>query len=277
MGRYKKIDNISKLKKIANELRADVIEMLLEAGSGHFGGPLGLAEIFAVLYFYELNHDPKNSEWIKRDRLFLSCGHVCPIRYVAMIKAGYLPVKHLKTLRKLGSKLQGHPSYLDWKALEHSSGSLGQGLSVAVGGAISDKMDKKERFNYCVLSDGEQQEGQIWEAAMLADKMKLNNLICLLDRNNIQISGETKDVLPIESLAKKWKSFNWHVEEINGNDIKKIIKALKVAKKNKKPSMIICNTVLGKGVPFMENDYKWHGMKSLTKQQTSYLREIFSK
>ncbi|MFA5188871.1 MAG: transketolase [Patescibacteria group bacterium] len=252
--------NLAQLKKMANTLRQDVIKMLVEAGSGHTAGPLGMADVFSALYFNVLNHDPKKLLWDKRDRLILSCGHICPIRYAAMARAGYFPLSWLKTLRKLGSKLQGHPSYLDLPALESSSGPLGQGVSVAVGKALAAKMNKQKHFIYCVTSDGEHDEGETWEAIMTAAKYKLDNLIFILDRNMIQIDGFTEKIMPLTHLHQKYLAFKWHVQQIDGNNMKEILAALIKAKKTKgKPKVIIAHTIPGKGVSFMENDYNWHG------------------
>lgn len=266
---------IKELERQAYQLRIDLIKMLEEAGSGHSAGPLGLAEFFTAMYFDILNHDPKHPDWNKRDRLCLSCGHVAPIRYTAMIAAGYLPKSHLKTLRKFGSLLQGHPGLVDWPAVEHSSGPLGQGLSVAVGMAYADNMDNKKRWTYCLTSDGEQQEGQIWEAAMFAGNNKMGNLIAYMDRNNIQIDGATEEVMPLEPLAKKWESFNWHVIEVDGHNIEQIIDATNQAKAvNYKPTMIIMHTIPGKGVDFMEYDFTWHGKPPKPEEAKVALKEL---
>lgn len=252
--------SLVELKKKANDIRQDIIKMLVAAGSGHSAGPLGLADIFTALYFRVLNHNPKNSLWDERDRLCLSCGHVVPVRYATMAHAGYFPRKELATLRKINSRLQGHPSFIDLPALEHSSGPLGQGSSVAVGKALAAKLDGKRHHIYCVVSDGEQQEGQTWEAAMLAGKYKLDNLTFIMDRNNIQIDGRTEDIMPLESLREKYEAFNWHVLEIDGNNMKEIIDACAKAKSiTEKPVMILAYTVPGKGVDYMEYDYRWHG------------------
>jgi len=252
--------SVQKLKKMANTLRQDVIKMLAEAGSGHSAGSLGMADVFSALYFKILNHKPKKPNWSNRDRLILSCGHIVPIRYAAMARSGYFPVKELKTLRKLGSRLQGHPSYLDLPGLECSSGPLGQGVSVAVGKALAGKMNRKKYFVYGITSDGEHDEGQTWEAIMTAAKYKLDNLIFILDRNKIQIDGYTKDIMPLESLKAKYEAFNWFVLETDGNDIEKVLKAIEIAKRVKdQPKVIIARTVPGKGVSFMENDFNWHG------------------
>jgi transketolase len=271
----KKQYTLKQLERLSNTIRQDIIKMLLAAGSGHSAGPLGLADIFTALYFRILNHNPKNPKWEKRDRLCLSCGHVVPVRYAAMARAGYFPVSELKTLRKLGTRLQGHPGYIEFPALEHSSGPLGQGSSVAVGMAYAAKMDKKKHWIFCVCSDGEQEEGQFWEAAMFAGKHKLNNLIFIMDRNNIQIDGFTEDVMPLEPLKAKYESFNWHVLEIDGNNMEEIIDACEFAKTiYEKPTMIIAHTVPGKGVDFMEFDFKWHGITPDAKQAKEALHEL---
>lgn len=249
--------------------------MLLTAGSGHSAGPLGLADIFTALYFRVLKHDPKNPDWSKRDRLCLSCGHVAPVRYVAMAHAGYFPKSELKTLRKINSRLQGHPSFRDLPGLEHSSGPLGQGTSVAVGKALAARLNGQKHFVFCVCSDGEQEEGQVWEAAMLAGKLKLGNLIFIIDRNNIQIDGYTEEVLPLEPLKAKYEAFNWHVLEVDGNNIEEFIDACQLAKSiREKPSVIIAYTVPGKGVEFMEGDYRWHGIPPDKKQAKQALHDL---
>lgn len=253
--------SLKELELKANELRQDLIRMLVKAGSGHSAGPLGLADIFTALYFKVLRHDPKRWDWEDRDRLCLSCGHVVPIRYVAMAHAGYFPREELATLRKLHSRLQGHPGLRELPALEHSSGPLGQGQSVAVGMALAARMKKQKHFVFCIVSDGEQQEGQTWEAVMLAGKLRLGNLIFILDRNNIQIDGFTEDVMPLEPLRAKYEAFNWHVLEVDGNNIQQVIDACELGKTiYEKPTMIIAHTVPGKGVDFMEHDYGWHGV-----------------
>jgi transketolase len=272
---------IRQLERKANIIRQDIIKMLLDAESGHSAGPLGLADIFTALYFHVLNHDPKKPLWDKRDRLILSCGHVCPVRYVAMIHAGYLPKSYLRKLRKFGSPLQGHPSTDHWPALETSSGPLGQGLSVAVGRAYAARMDRKKHWTYAILSDGEQQEGQTWEAVMFAGKNKLSNLIAIIDRNNIQIDGHTEDVMPLEPLRAKYEAFNWQVIEIDGHNIEEIIDACNLAKSiYERPSLIIAHTIPGKGVEFMERDPRWHGIPPKpdeAKMALSDLRSLYGK
>ncbi len=259
--------NIEQLKKMANTLRQDVIKMLAKAGSGHSAGSLGMADIFSALYFNILRHDPKKTKWEKRDRLILSNGHICPVRYAAMARSGYFPVAKLMTLRKLGSALQGHPSYVDLPSLECSSGPLGQGVSVAVGMALAAKINKQKHFVYCITSDGEHDEGETWEAIMAASKFKLDNLIFILDRNMIQIDGFTEKIMPLTHLHAKYQAFKWHVQQIDGNNMKEILSAINKAKKIKnKPKVIVAHTVPGKGVSFMENKWQWHG-KAPTKTE----------
>lgn len=253
---------ILELEGKANDIRISIIEMLVEAGSGHTAGPLGMTDIFTYFYFYGLKHDSKNPSWEERDRLILSNGHIGPVLYATMAHAGYMPIEELKTLRKFGTRLQGHPhrEYMPW--LENSSGPLGSGLSQAVGMALADRMDNKDksRFIYCFMSDGELNEGNSWEAIMLAGKNKLRNLIAIVDRNNIQIDGYTEDIMPLESLVDKWKSFNWHVIEISGHDFNAIDQAVKEAQAvEEKPTVIIAHTIPGKGVSFAERDFRWHG------------------
>ncbi|MEI6477842.1 MAG: transketolase [bacterium] len=241
-------------------IREDIITMLQEAGSGHTAGPLGMADVYAALYFHVLHHDPKNTELPDRDRLVLSCGHTCPVRYAAMAEAGYFPRKELLTLRKLGTRLQGHPHNLTLPGTETSSGPLGQGLSQAVGMALAARMDKEKWRTYAIVSDGEHQEGQIWEAVMFAGNRGLGNLTAILDRNYIQIDGPTETVMPLEPLADKYRAFNWHVIEVDGHNIPQIIEACDQAKAvADRPTMIIAHTIPGKGVDYMEYDFHWHG------------------
>ena len=247
----------------ANEIRQSIIEMLLEAGSGHTAGPLGMSDIFASFYFHILNHDPKNPNWSERDRLILSNGHICPVQYATMAHAGYFPIEELKTLRKLGSRLQGHPHREYLPGIETSSGPLGSGLSQAVGMALADRIDKGNssgKFFYPLLSDGEMNAGNTWEGGMLAGKEGLYNLIAVMDRNNIQIDGFTEDIMPLEPLKDKWESWNWHVLEVDGHNIKEFINAVEQGKSVfGKPTMIIAHTIPGKGVPEFERKYEWHG------------------
>lgn len=249
------------LEDKANELRESVIEMLLEAGSGHSAGPLGTAEIFSAFYFHILNHKPDEPNWPDRDRFVLSNGHICPIQYAALASVGYFPIEELKTLRRLGSRLQGHPHRQSLPGVETTSGPLGTGLSQAIGMALSAKMDKKNWQVFCMMSDAEHQEGNIWEAIMFAGKNKLSNLTAIIDRNNIQISGFTEDVMPLEPLRDKYESFNWHIIEIDGHNIEAIVDAVNEAKAVfEKPTVIIARTIPGKGVSFMEKNYLWHGI-----------------
>lgn len=257
--------DIKALELKANEIRQTLIEALLEAGSGHSAGPLGMADIFTALYFHVLRHDPKRPQWSERDRLVLSNGHICPVLYAAMVHAGYAPVdEYKKSLRKFGSKFQGHPHREYFPALETSSGPLASGLSQAVGMALALRMDRgrsSDIFVYCLMSDAELQAGNIWEAALLAGKEKLGNLIGIIDRNNIQIDGYTEDVIPLEPLADKWRAWNWHVQEVDGHNFQDIIEHIEEAKAVfNKPSVIIAHTIPGKGVGYMERDFKWHGM-----------------
>lgn len=261
--------SIQQLDKIANDIRIDLIKMLVKAGSGHSAGPLDLADIFTALYFEVLKHDPKNPDWDERDILVLSNGHCVPVRYVTMAHAGYFPRTELGTLRQFGSRLQGHPERLRLPGMETTSGPLGSGLSQSAGMALSLQMDgKTHRWVYCVTSDGEMNEGNYWEAVMLASKYKLHNLIAIVDRNNIQIDGNTEDIMPLENLRDKWESFGWHVQEIDGHNIESIIDACSMARAIvEKPSVIIAHTIPGKGVPFMEYDYHWHGGGVVTNPQ----------
>ena len=268
-------EKIKKLKITANNIRISIIGMLLEAGSGHTAGPLGMADIFALLYFHILKHDPKNTLWNDRDRLVLSNGHICPVLYATMAHAGYFPLEELKTLRKFGTRLQGHPhrEYMPW--LETSSGPLGSGLSQAVGMAIADKIDGGIKNIYAILSDGEHDEGNTWEAVMLANKEKLSNLIVIVDRNNIQIGGDTEKVMPLGDLKNKYKSFGWFAQEVDGHDFWEINNAIYKAKNNKSgPCVIIAHTIPGKGVKEWENDYKWHGKAPNKEEAEMALREL---
>jgi len=250
--------------------------MLVHAGSGHSAGPLGLADIFTALYFDVLRHDPKNPDWSERDILLLSNGHCVPVRYAAMAQAGYFDRKELLTLRQFGSRLQGHPERLRLPGLETTSGPLGCGLSQACGIALAQRMDSiTHRWIYVVMGDGEINEGNIWEAAMLASKYHLNNVIGILDRNNIQIDGPTELVMPLEDLRAKWEAFGWHVLEVNGNDIEAVIDACAMARSIvEKPVMIIAHTIPGKGVDFMESDFHWHGMPPNPEQARKALHEL---
>jgi transketolase len=269
-------EQIRKLETIACQLRQDVIEMLLEAKSGHSAGPLGMADVFTVLYFTcAINHDPKNPDWPERDRIILSNGHICPIQYAAMARAGYFPIKELKTLRKFGSQLQGHPHREKLPGIETSSGPLGSGLSQACGIAYGFKLDKKKNQVVCLMGDGEQDCGQVWEAAMWAGKNKLDNLTMIIDRNNIQIDGFTEEVMPLEPLRQKYESFGWHVLEVDGNNIRDVYDAIIEAKAIfEKPVCIIAHTIPGKGVDFMEFDFAWHGKAPDQEQAKEALKQL---
>ena len=258
------------MEKKASEIRQSIIEMLVEAGSGHTAGPLGMADIFTVLYFHILKHDPTNPMWEERDRLVLSNGHICPVLYATMAHSGYFKLEELKTLRKFGTRLQGHPHREFLPFIETSSGPLGLGLSQTIGMCLADKIDKGKfsgKQFYCLMSDGELQEGNVWEAMMLASKERLQNLTVIIDRNNIQIEGFTEDIMPLEPLKEKWQSFNWDVRTIDGHNFQEIVSAIGEAQAVfTKPSVIIANTIPGKGVSFMERNYKWHG-KPPTKEE----------
>ncbi len=269
-------EKIKKLKIEAREIRKSIIRMLFEAGSGHTAGSLGMADIFTLLYFHILIHNPKKPEWPERDRLVLSNGHICPVLYATMAHSGYFPINELLTLRKFGSRLQGHPHRKFLPFLETSSGPLGSGLSQAIGMALSLKMDKDStKTIYCLMSDGELDEGQVWEAIMLAGKNKLDNLIVIIDRNNIQIGGFTEDIMPLNNIMHKWSSFNWDVQEVDGHNFKEINNAIQIAKEKKdKPSVIIAHTIPGCGVSIFENNYYWHGVVPNKKQAEEALLEL---
>ena len=267
-----------KIKEIelrAADLRETVVEMLLAAGSGHTAGPLGLADIFAAFYFYILKHDPKNPAWEDRDRLLLSNGHVTPVRYAAMAHAGYFPVEECLTLRKFGSRLQGHPERERLPGVETTSGPLGSGLGQACGYALGARMDSQKFRVYCVMSDGEQDAGNTWEAAMFAGANKLSNLTAIIDRNNIQINGMTEDVMPLENLREKYEAFGWHVLEVDGHNISAIVSAVEQAKAiYERPTLILAHTIPGKGVKEIEFDYRWHGKAPNKEEAAKFLAEL---
>jgi transketolase len=265
------------LEEKAKDIRRDIIEMLVEAKSGHTAGPLGMADIFTALYFGILNHDVKRPDWEGRDRVILSNGHICPVLYATLAEAGYLEKKELMTLRKYGSRLQGHPHREFLSFVETSSGPLGEGLSQAVGMALAERIDNptSQKFFYCLLSDGELEEGSTWEAAMLAGKTKPHNLIAIIDRNNIQIDGHTEDVMPLEPLADKWRAFNWHVLEIDGHSFQEIYDAIGQAKSVfNRPTVIIAHTTPGKGVLEFEGHYEWHGKAPNREEGEQALKEL---
>ena len=301
-------DQVKNLEIKANDIRMSIIDMLEDAGSGHTAGPLGMADIFTALYFHIAKHDPKNPEWSERDRIILSNGHIVPVRYATMAHAGYFPLDELKTLRKFGSRLQGHPERHMMPGMENTSGPLGSGLSQASGMAYALRMDAvspspgagegrgevehKEQSSvphpnpllhrrgnkphvYCLMSDGELQEGNSWEAIMFAGAKKLDNLTAIIDRNFIQIDGNTENVMPLEPLADKWRAFNWHVIEIDGHDFNQIVDACETAKTIiDKPTVIIAHTVPGKGIKEIEGDYKWHGTPPNAEQEKKWLTEL---
>lgn len=260
--RYISSEEVKQLELQANKIRQSIIEMLVAAGSGHTAGPLGMADIFTLLYFKVLQHDPKNPSWSERDRLILSNGHICPVLYATLAHAGYFPVEELITLRKFGSRLQGHPHRQALPGLETTSGPLGSGLSQAVGMALAERMDNpySSKYIYCLVGDGELNEGQVWEAMLLAGKEKLHNLIVIVDRNGIQIDGYTKDVMPLEPLAEKFSSFNFDVQEVDGHNMRAVNDAIGKAQAiYSQPSVIIAHTIASKGVDVFERDFRWHG------------------
>ena len=269
-----KLESAKELKLMANTIRADIIRMTAAAKCGHPAGPLGLAEVFSVLFFSEMDFDPKNPQ-AERDRFVLSNGHVCAGSYSAMAHAGYFPPEQLPTFRKFGSPLQGHPSRKYFPFIDNSSGPLGEGLGIACGYAAALKLDGSSRRVYCVTSDGEHQEGSTWEAVLFAAKYKLDNLIAIMDRNYIQIDGNTEDVMPLDFVEEKYRSFNWNELTIDGNDVSQLLSALKQARDCKgKPTMIIAKTTPGKGVSYMEKNYKWHGVAPKDEDAHKALAEL---
>jgi transketolase len=268
-------EKLKDLELKANKARQLVIEMLLEAGSGHTAGSLGMADIFTAFYFHILKHDPKDPNWADRDRLILSNGHICPIRYALMAMSGYFPIEELKTLRKIDSRLQGHPHRTALPGLETTSGPLGEGISQAIGIALAAKLDKKNYQTYVIASDGEMEEGNTWEALMFAGKNRMTNLTLIVDRNNIQIDGFTEEIMPLEPLKAKYEAFNWHVLEVDGNDIFAFVETIKTARTVfEKPTVIIANTIPGKGVSFMEKDFLWHGKPPNAEEAKQALTEL---
>lgn len=272
------LTSVAELDEMARQIRRDIINMLLIAKSGHSGGPLGTADIFSALYFNLMNIDSENPYWDKRDYLFLSIGHIAPVWYATLARRGYFPLEELKTLRKVNGRLQGHPAPLKTHGLpgvEIASGSLGQGLSIAVGTAIGLKLDNKPNKVFCINGDGELQEGQIWEAVMTAAHHHTDNLIMIVDKNDCQIDNRVQKVMNLDPLGDKFRAFNWEVFEINGHDIQEIIDTVAKAKEVKgKPSVIIANTKMGKGVSFMEDDYRWHGVPPNEEQGKIALQEL---
>jgi transketolase len=267
--------DVRRFERHASDIRRTIIEMLVAAGSGHTAGPLGMADIFAALYFHVLKHDSKDPGWPERDRLILSNGHTTPVRYAAMAHAGYFPVEECLTLRKFGSRLQGHPERDRLPGLETTSGPLGEGLSQAAGMAYALRMDGQSNRVYCMMSDGEHDEGNTWEAILFAGKYRLANLTGIMDRNVIQIDGSTEDVMPLEPLRDKYEAFNWHVLEVDGHNIPQIIAACEEAAAiREKPTLIIAHTIPGKGVKEIEGDYRWHGKPPTKEEGERFLAEI---
>lgn len=268
-------DEVQTLEHKANEIRQTIIEMLVAAGSGHTAGPLGMADIFAALYFRVLKHDPRHPEWEGRDRLFLSNGHIAPVRYATMAHAGYFPVEECLTLRKFGSRLQGHPERHRLPGLESTSGPLGSGLSQSAGYAYASRMDDKRFRIFCAMSDGEQQEGNTWEAAMFAGKNRLSNLTAIMDRNNIQIDGVTEEVMPLEPLRDKYEAFGWHVIDVDGHNIAQFVAACsEAAAIFERPTLILAHTIPGKGVKEIERDFRWHGKPPSKDEAKTFLNEL---
>ncbi|HNY02148.1 MAG TPA: transketolase [Bacteroidales bacterium] len=267
-----------RLQALAREIRKSVIRSLTAAGSGHLGGSLGLADIFTALYFSFLNHDPDKPGWSDRDRLILSIGHVAPVLYATLSHCGYFPVEELLTLRKLGSRLQGHPGRdHGLPGLELSAGSLGQGLSVATGMALAAKLDGRSNRVVTILGDGELQEGSVWEAAMAASHHNLGNLLAIVDRNGVQIDGDTEKVMALEPLEAKWQSFGWHVLSCNGHDFNEILDAFhKAGEWRSSPAVILAHTQMGKGIPSIEGDYRWHGKAPSPEQAAGFLQILSS-
>lgn len=273
---------IKELQLRANDIRQTIIKMLAAAGSGHTAGPLGMADIFAALYFRVLKHDPKNLDWPERDRLFLSNGHIAPVLYAAMAHAGYFPIEECLTLRKFGSRLQGHPERNFLPGLESTSGPLGCGISQAAGYAYAARMDastgRAQAANfrvYVATSDGEHDEGNSWEGAMFAAAKKLGNLTQIIDRNFIQIDGNTEDVMPLEPFGDKYRAFGWHVIDIDGNNVRQFVSACEEAKTvTDKPTLIHARTIPGKGIKSIENDYLWHGKPPSKEEAAAFLAEL---
>ncbi len=263
------------LEELANRIRKDIIKMLVEAGSGHSAGPLGMADIFTAFYFHILNHRPKQPKWPDRDRLILSNGHICPVQYVTLAHAGYFPLEELKTLRKLNTRLQGHPHRGSIPGAETTSGPLGSGLSQAIGVTLAARLDRKNYRVYAFMSDGEHDSGNTWEAVMFAGKNKLSNITAVVDRNNIQIDGYTENIMPLEPFRKKYEAFNWNVIEVDGNNIQQVVDAVAEAKAIfEKPTVILAHTIPGKGVSFMERDYLWHGKPPTKDEARKALAEL---
>lgn len=267
--------NKEKLVEISNELRKDIIETIYNAGSGHPGGSLSVIDIITYLYFEKMNIDPSNPKLDGRDRFILSKGHAAPAQYVALAKRGFFPKQELKTLRKLGSILQGHPDSKKCPGIEISTGSLGQGFSNACGLALANKMDSSNSMVYVIVGDGEIQEGIVWETAMAVSQFRLDNLVAIIDKNGIQLDGRTSEIMSVDPLKSKWESFGWNVVECNGHDFEEIDTAFnEVGKIPNKPTVIIANTIKGKGVSFMEDNISWHGVAPTIKEAEEALIEL---
>jgi len=265
---------VLRLKEIALNTRKVILEALAEAGSGHPGGSLSAVELLVTLYFHIMKHDPQNPRWEERDRFFLSKGHAAPLLYAVLAQSGYFPVKELMTLRKLGSRLQGHPS-IELPGVEAPAGSEGIGLSLGVGTALAGKLDRKGYRVFVLMGDGEQQEGEVWEAAMTASKYKLDNLTAIIDRNGIQQDGLTEQIMPLEPLAAKWRAFNWNVIEVDGYDYLQLIEAFQLSGTVKnRPTVIIAHTVKGKGISFMEWSPHYHGTAPSKERMSDVLSEL---
>ncbi|MHB0976596.1 MAG: transketolase [Candidatus Aquicultorales bacterium] len=268
---------IARLERLANDLRQDVIRMSASAGKGHIGGSLGMADVFAALYFNVLRHDPQNPEHPDRDRFILSNGHICPVQYAALARSGYFPVEELTTYRKINSRLQGHPHFGSLPGIESSGGPLGQGISQAVGRALAARQSGGRHLVYCMASDGEHNEGQTWEAVLFAGARRLGNLTLLVDRNNIQIDYFTEDVLPLEPFVEKYKAFRWHVIEIDAHNIRAVVDACGQARAIREaPTAIVCHSTPGKGVDFMEDHYEWHDHELDVETAEAALRQLRS-
>ncbi len=278
MSKNPNLNTIDDLNEMARQIRRDIINMLVIAQTGHSGGPLGMADVFTALYFNKLNIDNTDPEMDERDYFFLSIGHIAPVWYATLARRGYFPVEEMKTLRRINGRLQGHPAPAKTHGLpgiEIASGSLGQGLSIAVGTAIGLRMDGKSNYVYCIDGDGELQEGQLWEAMMTAAHHKVDNLTMIIDRNRCQIDNRTENVLALEPLADKFEAFNWKVYDIDGHNMQEILDTIDEAKDFKgKPKVIIANTLMGRGVSFMEDNYKWHGIPPTTEQAGIALKEL---
>ena len=269
------IPDISRLQELARQVRLDIVDMLYKAGSGHLGGSLSATEIMVALFFAQMRHNPKDACWPQRDRFVLSKGHAAPVYYAVLSRLGYFPREELFTLRQFGSSLQGHPDASCTPGVEVSTGSLGQGLSIANGMALAARLNGGDTRIYVLLGDGEVQEGQVWEAAMSASHYGLGNLTAILDRNRLQIDGHTAEVMSIEPIADKWRAFGWHTQEVDGHSFPELLAALKETDGVKdRPSMIIAHTVKGKGVSIFENQAKYHGVAPTKEEYEQALKEL---